>query len=72
MAKEITSDQVVAAAKELDKPEFTRSDLAEKLGVKTTALKNAFKDARKSERLEKVRDDENGKGVFHLTDEAAG
>jgi hypothetical protein len=71
MAKTITSDQVVEAAKGLDKPEFTRADLAEKLGVKTTALKDAFKDARKSERLEKVRDDENGKGVFQLTDQPA-
>ncbi len=71
MAKTITSDQVVGAAEELDKPEFTRADLAEKLGVKTTALKDAFKEARQSERLEKVRDDEDGKGVFHLTDKSA-
>jgi DNA-binding MarR family transcriptional regulator len=71
MAKTITSDQLVGAAAELDKPEFTRADLAEKLGVKTTALKDAFKEARQAERLEKVRDDENGKGVFHLTDKAA-
>ena len=68
MAKAITSDQVVDTAKELDKSEFTRSDLAEKLGVKTTQLKDGFKEARQAERLEKVRDDAEGTGVFRLTD----
>ena len=68
MAKSISSDQVVGAAQELDKPEFTRADLAEKLGVKTTDLKEAVKAARDSGQLEKVRDDEEGTGVFRLTD----
>lgn len=67
MAKAITSDQVVGAAEELGQPEFTRSDLAEKLGVKTTQLKDGFKEARQSDRLEKVRDDEEGTGVSRLT-----
>jgi hypothetical protein len=69
MAKDITSDQVVDAAKELDQPEFTRAQVAEKLGVKTTDLKQGFKQARGSNRLEKVRDDEEGKGLFRLTAE---
>ena len=67
MAKEITSDQIVEAAEALGRPEFTRSDVAEKLGVKTTELKDGFKEARASGRLEKVRDDEEGTGVFRLT-----
>ena len=68
MAKTITSDQIVGAAKELGQPEFTRSDVAEKLGVKTTELKDGFKEARTDSRLEKVRDDEEGTGVFRLSD----
>ena len=67
MAKTITSDQVVGAAEELGKPEFTRSEVAEKLDVKTTAIKDAFKEARQADRLEKVRDDEEGTGIFRLT-----
>ena len=67
MAKTITSDQVVKAAEELGKPEFTRSEVAEKLDVKTTEIKDGFKEARQAERLEKVRDDEEGTGVFRLT-----
>ena len=68
MAKTITSDQVVGAAEQLGQPEFTRSDLAEKLGVKTTMLKDGFREARRADRLEKVRDDEEGTGLFRLTD----
>lgn len=68
MAKTITQEQVVGAAEELGQEEFTRGQLAEKLGVKTTELKQGFKAARESERLEKVRDDEEGKGIFRLTD----
>jgi len=68
MSNTITPDQIVGAAEELDQPEFTRSQLAEKLGVKTTELKDGFKAARQSERLEKVRDDDEGTGIFKLTD----
>ena len=67
MSKTITQDQIVGAANELDQPEFTRSDLAEKLGVKTTDLKEGFKEARDAGRLEKLRDDESGTGVFRVT-----
>ena len=69
MAKSISSDQVVGAAQDLDKPEFTRSDLADKLGVKTTELKDGVKEARDSGKLEKVRDDDEGTGVFRLAGE---
>lgn len=67
MSQTITPDQVVGAAQELGQDEFTRGDLAEKLGVKTTELKQGFKEARKADRLEKVRDDDEGTGVFRLT-----
>jgi hypothetical protein len=67
MAKTITPDQVVAAARDLDQVEFTRDDVAEKLGVGKPKFKQAFKQARESGRLEKVRDDEERKGRFRVT-----
>ena len=67
MAATITPDQIVEAAKELGQPEFTRSQVAEKLGVKTTDLKEGFKKARQSGRLEKLRDDDSGTGIFKVT-----
>jgi DNA-binding transcriptional regulator LsrR (DeoR family) len=68
MADTITGDQVVGAAHDLAKPEFTRADVAAKLGVDKTELQQAFKAARKSGRVEKVRDDEQNTGHFRLTD----
>ena len=69
MAKQITSDQIVGAAQELGQTEFTRAQVAVKLGVKATDLKEGFKEARESSRLEKVRDDADGKGQFRVTGE---
>jgi hypothetical protein len=66
MAQDITSDQLVATARDLGKPEFTRADVAEKLGVDKTELSKQFRQARQSGRLEKVRDDEEGTGVFRV------
>jgi hypothetical protein len=68
VADDITGDQVVQAARDLSKPEFTRADVAGKLGVDKTELQKAFKAARKSGRVEKVRDDEQNTGYFRLTD----
>jgi hypothetical protein len=65
---EITADQVIQAARDLDQPEFTRGDLAAKLGVEKAEIKPAFKEARHAGRLEKVRDDEENTGHFRLTD----
>ena len=67
MAKTITPDQVVDAARDLDQVEFTRDDVAEKLGVGKPKFKQAFKQARESGRLEKVRDDAERKGRFRVT-----
>ena len=70
MPKEITSDQVVAAAEGLGKAEFTRSDLAQKLGVEEPKeFSQGFRQARRAGRLDKVRDDEEGTGHFRLTDQ---
>jgi DNA-binding transcriptional regulator LsrR (DeoR family) len=68
MAETITGDQVVETAKGLSQDEFTRADVAQKLGVDKTELQKAFKAARKSGRVEKVRDDEQNTGYFRLTD----
>ncbi len=63
----VTEDQLVTAAQELGQDEFTRADLAGKLGVEKPELKQAFVHARKAGRLEKTRDDEDNTGHFRLT-----
>jgi hypothetical protein len=63
----VTEDQLVTAAQELGQDEFTRADLAAKLGVEKPDLKQAFVHARKAGRLEKTRDDEDNTGHFRLT-----
>ena len=68
MPQDITEDQVVATARDLDQDEFTRGDLAEKLGVEKPELSKPFRQARRAGRLNKVRDDDEGTGHFRLTD----
>ena len=63
----VTEDQLITAAKALEQDEFTRADVAEKLGVEKPDLKQAFARARKAGRLEKVRDDAENTGHFRLT-----
>lgn len=67
MTQSITADQVLGAARELEQEEFTRGDLAEKLGVEKAEIKPAFREARHAGQLEKVRDDEENTGHFRLT-----
>jgi hypothetical protein len=67
MAYKTTADQIVATARELGQDEFTRADVAQKLGVEKRELVKGFREARKSGRLEKVRDDEEGTGIFRVT-----
>jgi DNA-binding MarR family transcriptional regulator len=62
----VTEEQLITAAQQLDQEEFTRADVAEKLGVEKPDLKQAFVRARKAGRLEKVRDDEDNTGHFRL------
>jgi hypothetical protein len=69
MSQTITSEQVVSAARDLDRAEFTRADLATALDVQRSELKEGFKAARKAGSLEKIRDDEEGTGLFRLTDQ---
>jgi hypothetical protein len=63
----VTEDQVVEAAQQLGQDEFTRADVAEKLGVEKPDIKQAFVHAKKAGRLEKTRDDEDNTGHFRLT-----
>jgi len=63
----ITEDQVVETAQGLGQDEFTRNDLATKLGVEKTELQKPFRQARQAGRLDKVRDDDEGTGHFRLT-----
>jgi DNA-binding MarR family transcriptional regulator len=67
MAETPTPDQVVAAARRLNRDEFTRANLAQELGVPWSEVKPAFKQARQAGQVEKVRDDERGRRFFRLT-----
>lgn len=67
MASTISTEQVLEAAQGLAQPEFTRNDVAGKLGVQPKDIKDGFKAARQSGRLEKVREDDDGRGQFRLT-----
>jgi len=68
MAKTVTPDQVLRAARELKQSEFTRDDLAAELGVGKPKFKQAFKAARQEGALEKVRDGDDHKGRFRVKD----
>jgi hypothetical protein len=67
MGRNITADQIVDAARELGQPEFTRGDVAGKLGVEKPELKKGFRVARRDGRLDKVRDDADNVAHFQLT-----
>ena len=69
MSETITAEKVVEAAQGLGQEEFTRGDLAEKLGVEKPDIRKGFRQARQSGRLEKVRDDEENTGYFRLIDQ---
>ena len=67
MSSTVTSDQVIKAARDLEKSEFTRADIAEKLSVDRGGMKSAFKDARRAGTVEKIGEDAKGNGQFRLT-----
>jgi hypothetical protein len=68
MGRNISADQIVGAARELGQPEFTRGDVAAKLGVEKPELKKGFRVARRDGRLDKVRDDADNVAHFQLTE----
>jgi hypothetical protein len=68
MGRNITADKIVGAARDLGQPEFTRGDVAAKLGVEKPELKKGFRVARRDGRLDKVRDDADNVAHFQLTE----
>ncbi|MDQ3728609.1 MAG: hypothetical protein M3355_03355 [Actinomycetota bacterium] len=68
MAQSPTQDEVVDAAKELGKDEFTRADVAGQLGLEKSEIKQGFQQAKKAGRLLKTRDDAENTGHFKLAD----
>jgi len=62
----VTADQVVQAAGDLGQSDFTRADIAGKLGVNPADLADGFKAAREANKVEKVGENDDGKGVFRL------
>lgn len=62
----VTEEELIVAARDLGQDEFTRGDVAGKLGVEKTVLKQAFVRARKAGRVEKVRDDKENTAHFRL------
>jgi DNA-binding transcriptional regulator LsrR (DeoR family) len=71
MDRTVTEDRVVDAARSLDQDEFTRVELADKLDVEPSDLKQGVKAARKSGTLEKVRNNGSGKGLFRVPADAS-
>lgn len=67
MLKHVTPEQVLEAAESLDQAEFSRDELAERLGVERSDLRQSFQVARRSGQVERVRYDEDGNGMFRLT-----
>jgi hypothetical protein len=66
MTQSPTSDQVIDAAVGLGQSEFTRADIAAKLGVHKKDLGAGFRGAREAGRFKKLRDDADDNGVFAL------
>lgn len=65
MAKEVTEEQVLEAAGSLDGDEFTREQVAEKLGSEISDMRPSWKAAKDSGKLERVRN-EDGQNYFKL------
>ncbi len=65
MAQAPTQEQVVDAARSLGREEFTREDVAEKLGAEVSEMRPSWKAAKDAGDFEKVRN-EDGKRLFRL------
>jgi DNA-binding MarR family transcriptional regulator len=66
MAETVTQEQVLDAIRSLGE-EFTRSDVAEKLGIEISAMQPSWKAVKEAGQIEKVRN-EDGKRFFRLAD----
>ena len=63
---EPTQDQVLDAARSLGKEEFTRDEVADKLGVEIAEMKPSWKAAKEAGKIEQVRN-EGGTRYLRLT-----
>ncbi len=67
MAQAPTQDQVLEAARSLGKEEFTREEVAAKLGAEIAEMRPGWKAAKDSGRIEQVRKD-GGTRYLRLTE----
>ena len=68
MAQEVTQEQVMEAARSLDREEgFTREDVAAKLGLEVSEMRPSWKAAKEAGQVEQVRI-ESGKRHLRLAD----
>jgi hypothetical protein len=67
MAQAPTQDQVLDAARSLGKEEFTREEVADKLGVEIAEMRPSWKAAKDAGKIEQVRNDD-GTRYLRLTD----
>ena len=66
IANEPTQEQVLEAARSLDGEDFSREDVAKKLGTEISAMQPSWKAVKQSGKLEKV-SDEDGNRRFRLS-----
>ncbi len=67
MAEAVTQEQVMEAARSLGREEFTREEIAEKLGAEVSEMRPSWKALKDADQIEKVRN-EGGKRYFRLAD----
>jgi hypothetical protein len=65
MSETPTTEQVVDAARSIG-GEFTRDDVAEKLGIERSEMKPSWKAAKDAGQIEKVRSDADGQNYFRV------
>ena len=69
MAEQATRDEVLEAARSLDREEgFTREEVAAKLGVEVAAMRPSWKAAKEAGQLQKV-GSKGDKRLFRLADQ---
>jgi len=66
MAKAPTEEEVLDAARSLGKEEFTREEVAEKLGAEISEMRPSWKAAKDAGKIEQVRNDD-GTRYLRLT-----
>lgn len=65
---DVTEQELIEAARKLSKPEFSRAELAEQLGVTRADVKESFRAARDSGHFERAGEDDQGTRLFRLAE----